>query len=207
MNTLVVNCFAGPGAGKTGCAWSIAAELKKLGKVVEYVPEYAKELVWRGNLQMLDGSLGHQTALLQEQKSRIDCLIGKVDYVITDSPLLLNASYLNPQSGTYEKNVVDIFNNYNNFNVFIQRNEKNFEKEGRIHGFEESKKLDGEIKDMLKRNNIYFGTYRHSNINEIVKNIQYTHDRLQKPSILARCAKKPTIQPETTSLKEVVKID
>lgn len=28
-NTLIVNCFAGPGAGKTTCAWEIAAELKK----------------------------------------------------------------------------------------------------------------------------------------------------------------------------------
>lgn len=46
MKTLVVNLFAGPGAGKTTCAWEIAAELKKLGVHTEYVPEYAKELVW-----------------------------------------------------------------------------------------------------------------------------------------------------------------
>ena len=45
MKTLVVNLFAGPGAGKTTCAWEIASELKKRGIVTEYVPEYAKELV------------------------------------------------------------------------------------------------------------------------------------------------------------------
>ena len=27
--TVVVNLFAGPGAGKTTCAWAIASELKK----------------------------------------------------------------------------------------------------------------------------------------------------------------------------------
>ena len=56
-NTVVVNLFGGPGAGKTTCAWEIAAELKKLRYVTEYVPEVAKEYVWDGNKGMLDGSL------------------------------------------------------------------------------------------------------------------------------------------------------
>jgi len=43
--TLVVNFFAVAGAGKTTCAWEVAAELKKINIVTEYVPEYAKELV------------------------------------------------------------------------------------------------------------------------------------------------------------------
>ena len=29
MNTMVVNCYAGPGAGKTTCAWEVASQLKK----------------------------------------------------------------------------------------------------------------------------------------------------------------------------------
>ena len=45
-NTIIVNLFAGPGAGKTTCAWEIASELKKRNIQAEYVPEYAKELVW-----------------------------------------------------------------------------------------------------------------------------------------------------------------
>ena len=53
MKTLVVNLFAGPGAGKTSCAWEIASELKKRGIVTEYVPEYAKELVWDENYEAL----------------------------------------------------------------------------------------------------------------------------------------------------------
>ena len=43
--TIVVNLFAGAGAGKTTCAWEIASELKKRGIETEYVSEYAKELV------------------------------------------------------------------------------------------------------------------------------------------------------------------
>lgn len=41
--TVIVNLFGGPGAGKTTCAWEIAAELKKAGLVVEYVSEVAKD--------------------------------------------------------------------------------------------------------------------------------------------------------------------
>ena len=37
MNTMVVNCYAGPGAGKTTCAWEVASQLKKKGINTEYV--------------------------------------------------------------------------------------------------------------------------------------------------------------------------
>ena len=43
-NTIVINAFGGPGSGKTTACFQIACELKKKGYVVEYVPEYAKEL-------------------------------------------------------------------------------------------------------------------------------------------------------------------
>lgn len=56
-NTIIVNLFAGPGAGKTTCAWEIASELKKRNIQAEYVPEYAKELVWDEKRELLDGSL------------------------------------------------------------------------------------------------------------------------------------------------------
>lgn len=84
--TVVVNCVAGPGAGKTTCAWEMASELKKQGFSCEYVPEYAKELVWDNRLDLL--------AVLNEQERRINRLIGKVDFVVTDSPLILNALYM-----------------------------------------------------------------------------------------------------------------
>ena len=66
-NTIIVNLFAGPGAGKTTCAWEIASELKKRNIQAEYVPEYAKELVWDEKRELLDGSLKNQRKLFQEQ--------------------------------------------------------------------------------------------------------------------------------------------
>lgn len=49
-NTIVINAFAGPGAGKTTSCLEVAEKLKKQGFVTEYVQEYAKELVYDNNL-------------------------------------------------------------------------------------------------------------------------------------------------------------
>ena len=85
MKTIVVNMFAGPGAGKTTCAWQVASELKKRGYITEYVPEYAKELVWDKNFDLLDGTLDHQKQLLEVQAHRLERLKGQVDFIVTDT--------------------------------------------------------------------------------------------------------------------------
>ena len=89
-NTLIVNLFARPGGGKTTCAWDIASKLKQRGIEAEYVSEYAKELVWDGKTEMLDGSLKNQKKLYDEQNRRVQRLLGKVDVVVTDSPAILS---------------------------------------------------------------------------------------------------------------------
>ena len=91
-STLVVNLYAGPGAGKTTCAWLVAGELKKLGVVTEYVPEYAKELVWDDRTDLLDGSYKNQTAVLAEQNRRIERLRGKVEKILCTGNRALDAA-------------------------------------------------------------------------------------------------------------------
>lgn len=171
FNTVVVNMFAGPGAGKTACAWEIAAALKKKGLVVEYVPEAAKEHVWANDLQLLDGSLQGQSALLEEQDNRIQRLMGKVEAIVTDAPILLNPIYLKEKNPEFEKEVCKRFTAQRNFNVFVKRG-KNFEQEGRIHSQEESKQLDEKIENVLKENNLYYGKYTYAQITQCVQNIQ-----------------------------------
>lgn len=168
--TIIVNLFAGAGAGKTTCAWEIASELKKRGIETEYVSEYAKELVWDNNMEMLDGSLEHQQILYHEQKRRIDRLIGKVDVVVTDSPTLLSIMYLKEPNEEFAKKAVEEYKQNQNFNLFINR-DKEYQQTGRIHSLQESKAVDNKIKQFLKSNNIYFGTYYHSTVNVLVDNI------------------------------------
>lgn len=175
--TLVVNLFAGPGAGKTTCAWEIAEKLKKLGYVTEYVSEYAKELVWDGREDLLDGSVKNQTMVYNEQKRRVDRLIGKVDFVVTDSPALLSAAYVKERDERFERQIVDEFNQYHNFCIFVERGAR-FEQAGRIHDDKQSKALDAEIISLLENNGIYYGVYKHHTIDLSIQNLQKTFKKL-----------------------------
>ncbi len=170
-DTVIVNLFAGPGAGKTTCAWEIASELKKRNIEAEYVSEYAKELVWDNKTEKLDGTLEHQKELYKEQFRRVHRLIGRVDVVVTDSPALLSAMYLKEPNAEFESKMLTDFNKQHNFNLFINRG-KNYQQEGRIHSLDESISIDKKIKGYLKDNNIYFGTYYHHTLDKVVDNIE-----------------------------------
>lgn len=175
--TVVVNAFAGPGAGKTTSAWEIAAELKKKGMVVEYVSEYAKELVWEGNFTLLDQTYENQMHIYEEQKRRIDRLIGKVDVIVTDSPTVMSVQYLSEEKNfpeqieAFRKMAVDDFKQYRTFNYFIRRGEE-YEQEGRIETHEEAKEIDRKIREFLTENHIYFGTYYQHSLGVIADNIE-----------------------------------
>lgn len=173
-NTIVINAFAGQGAGKTTSCLEVVEKLKKQGFVTEYVQEYAKELVYDNNLIMLDGHYEHQFAILNEQMKRINRLYGKVDFIVTDSPILLNNTYLNEDKNTevysaYSDSVNKLYGLYNNFNYFVERDTSVFEKEGRIHNFEQSIAIDNELKNMLHNNQIDFDVYTHATIDNIVR--------------------------------------
>lgn len=173
-HTIVINAFAGPGAGKTTSCLEVAEKLKKQGFVTEYVQEYAKELVYDNNLIMLDGHYEHQFDILKEQVKRINRLYGKVDFILTDSPVLLNNTYLNEDKSTndyvaYCENVKKIYTLYDNFNYFVERDKSAFEEEGRIHNLEQSIVIDDELKNTLHNNQIDFATYTHSTIDNIVR--------------------------------------
>lgn len=183
--TVVVNLFAGPGAGKTTCAWEIASELKKRGVEAEYVSEYAKEFVWDGRTDILDGSLEHQEMLFTEQAHRINRLLGKVDVVVTDSPTILGLLYLKEPNGNFEAQVLRDFNRHKNFNLFINRGHV-FQQAGRIHNASESIAIDKRVQDFLQAHQIYYGTYYHSTVgvlvNNIIKNLANVNQKSQKRS-------------------------
>lgn len=174
--TMVVNIFAGPGAGKTTAAWEIAAMLKKKGIDTEYVPEYAKELVWDES-DAIKGTLENQRAIYNEQKHRVDRLLGKVDVVVTDSPAILSVIYaldeLNPaeELKVFREQIIQDFAGYRNFNLFIERNPDLYQQSGRIHTLEQAKVIDEQVKTLLKDNGIYFGIYRQNRASLLCGNI------------------------------------
>lgn len=171
IKTIVVNLYAGPGAGKTTSAWEIASRLKKENITTEYVSEYAKELVWENNARLLDGSLQSQTHLFEEQNWRLQRLQGKVSVAVTDSPILLSLIYGKEITPALRQNILDAYHGYNNFDMFIQRGTY-FEQAGRIHNLVESKAIDSHIHTLLRDNGIFYGTYTHDRIDTVIANIK-----------------------------------
>lgn len=165
---IVINGYGGPGAGKSTACLEITAALKKEGYNAEYVQEYAKELVYEKDMEMLDGSPEHQYEILKEQTRRIDRLYDQVDFIVTDSPVMLNTIYNKQLTPEYESLVNELQGEYINYSFFMERDASNFEEEGRIHNLTESIEKDNEIKDMLQKNEIKYKTYNHENVNEIV---------------------------------------
>lgn len=169
-NTKIINIFGGPSAGKTGCAWLIAGELKKRGLSVEYVSEYAKELVWENALELLKD----QEHIFENQNRRITRLLGKVDYIVTDSPTILSLIYGNLYgrkiSPAFRQLVAKSYKDQDNYNFVIRRNPKNFEAEGRIQNLEESIKIDRQIVKMLREQEATFHFVDHESFIKIIFN-------------------------------------
>lgn len=151
---IVVNLFAGPGAGKSTGAAYIFAQLKIANINAELVTEFAKDLVWQQDMT----ALKNQLYVLGNQSLRLSRCIDKVDVVITDSPLLMNCTYCSQDEPYYEslQNVVySDWSKYNNYNFFIKR-VKPYKKVGRLQDEEGAKIKDAEIAMCLDKFNEKF---------------------------------------------------
>jgi hypothetical protein len=150
--TLVCNLFAGPGAGKSTTAAGAFSLLKQAGRNVEYVSEYAKDLTWGEHFF----ALGDQVHILGEQHFRLFRLFGKVEAIITDSPLILGLLYSDPKMPeSYKQLVLDLHNSMNTLNFFILR-DKPYNPKGRNQTLEQSLKIDIAANELLIKNRIDF---------------------------------------------------
>jgi len=140
---MVVNLFGAPGCGKSTAALGITHELKKRNFSCEYIPEYAKDLVYEDRLRTMD-----QLDIFCEQYARVRRAYNQVDLVITDSPLLISKIYDNTKMMNFPKFVEEVNSKFRNFNILIERRHE-YVNEGRIHNEEESLKIHTQVYHML----------------------------------------------------------
>ena len=147
-NTLVVNIFGAPGAGKSTGAAYIFSKLKMLGIDAELVTEFAKDKVWEQN----PTPFLNQMYMFGKQSYRIARCAGKVDVIITDSPLPLSIHYNKDPRLTenFNKTVMDVFNSYNNICYFLNR-VKPYNPNGRNQTAEESDEMSSQIFEMCTK--------------------------------------------------------
>ena len=130
--------------------------MKYLGLHCELVREYVKTWAWQ------DKKVGpfDQMYLLGKQSKYESILYGKVDYIVTDSPLLLCPIYELYHSG--QELVAPAALNFiedaktkgvEHINFVLQRN-KIFDPRGRYDTLEQAQQVDGAILKFLQEHNI-----------------------------------------------------
>lgn len=145
-NTLVVNFFAGPGTGKSTTMAHCFAELKWKGYDCEMSTEYAKDKVWENSEHILQ----NQFYVSGKQYHKLRRLNGKVDIVLTDSPLLLGMYYGNKEPKDFQELLLKYFHSFNNLNIFLER-EKHYNPNGRLQTEEQAKQIDKELNSIVNR--------------------------------------------------------
>ena len=147
MSLIVVNLFAGPGAGKSTTAADVFARLKRNQLKVELVAEFAKDLVWEGATR----NLADQLYLLGNQAHRLwRCAKSGVEIAVTDSPLLMSHSLMYGKANSIDFDIVveEEFDRYDNLNFLLHR-VKPYEELGRMEKIDRAMALDEDAHTLL----------------------------------------------------------
>lgn len=151
MKTVVVNLLGGSGLGKSTVAAAVFAELKMRKQHCELVREYVKELAWAG---LGVGPYG-QSIIYGRQLERESALYGKVDFIVTDSPLVLCPIYQQHYAGhdTIKHVVLSDLTTAKSQNVkhlnFLLTRQKAFDQRGRYETEDVAKKIDKKVEAFL----------------------------------------------------------
>lgn len=146
--TLVVNLYGGPGTGKSTNAALAFGKVKLKGVNAEYPTEFAKDLTWEGR----NKALGFQPYVIGKQMYKIHRLIGQVDVIITDSPIMLTWIYGSKQlPDSFYRFVLDLHNSWNTLDIFLRRDLKlhPYNPKGRNQSIEEACAIDAQIAAVL----------------------------------------------------------
>lgn len=149
----IVNFLGGPCSGKSTIVYGLSNLMKSKGYNMEFVHEYAKGLTW----EKRPNCLADQFYVNANQNHLFHRCKGEVDWVLTDTCLLLGLIYApDDYYKTFEPFLLDVFNSYDNINVFVDRPDY-YTEIGRNQTKEEAIEVDNKTLALLNDNNIpYF---------------------------------------------------
>jgi len=161
----VVNFFAGPGTGKSTTATALFAELKYQGYNTEYVSEYAKDATWERRGEKVFKS---QEYIFGKQHFRLSRVAEEVDFVITDSPVLLAIAYT--PSDYYMpsliKTIKEAHDNYESINILLERSDqKAYNPAGRNQTEAEAREKDVVMRGVVEKNCPFYYTMPFGRVN------------------------------------------
>lgn len=143
--------YGGSGLGKSVVAAQLFAELKKLHLNIELITEVVKPLA----IQKRFPKSFDQFAILGKQISKEDRLLPYIDYLVTDSPVLLNAAYSRfydcPFAEQCEDVAVQFEQQYKGLHILLTREGLPYSQEGRYQNLDQAKEMDDNIRQLLDK--------------------------------------------------------
>jgi hypothetical protein len=154
--TVVVNVIGGSGIGKSTTAALVYGELKSRYLQCELVREFVKAWVYEGKKV---GPFG-QSIIYGQQLERESSLYGKVDFIVTDSPLIMCPPYQLHYDGhdSIKHSLFKDLEQAKNLGVihinFLLKRVKPFDPKGRYESEEVAKLIDQKIEAFMIYNGI-----------------------------------------------------
>ena len=151
--TVLINMLGQPSSGKTSLSAKLFAQLKAMDLNAEYTSEYVKGWAWEGK------KVGpfDQFYIFGKETHNQSRLFDKVDFIISDSPVMLTAFYHYFYNGNEALN--EVCHNFYNLaeeagveviNFFLPRKKKYIAK-GRYQTAEEADALAFQLKEWLNK--------------------------------------------------------
>lgn len=150
FKTVIINLYGAPSAGKTTTVADLFTNLKKRGRHVVQIQEYASYLINSGRTRELKEE---QDLIFTKQKHKQEIAQGKFEYAITESPLLLSSYYAPPTyTASFHAWVQDTISRFQNLNFYIRKKDwSDFEQAGRIHDLATAMAIETELLDFVKK--------------------------------------------------------
>ncbi len=172
--TKVINLIGGPSSKKSLVSADIILQLHLQNKTVEHLADYAKYLFWQRDYE----TLRNQYYIAQKQHKVLRAIDGEVQFIIVEGSLPQLFYY----NRNYKENICDMnkteiqikqwYGEFDNINVFVERDDSPYVQAGRNQSEAEAKEIDQVMMNILRKNNIPFTVLRPDivKINEFVKN-------------------------------------
>lgn len=165
--SVVINLIGGPGSGKSTTCSGLHYFLKHLGVNCEVAREFAKDAVWEGRTSLFD-DIRHQQYIFAKQVKRLQDLDGKVDIILTDSPLLLSHVYAADAPQGFHDYIDYMWDMFENMTYFMVRN-KPYNEMGRYQTQEEALTLDSGIRKLLMRRGVPYRSWNAATPDDVLK--------------------------------------
>ena len=151
--TKIINLYGSPGSGKSTIAAGLFYHMKMAGLNVELIQEYVKSKLF----EETPYPFKDQLYVFAKQNKKQRELNGKVDFIITDSPLLMSLVYNQTEVPLFNNLVLEYYNQYDNMNFLLKRNHA-YHTEGRFQTEHESDVIGEQLEEHLKKYNVEYKT-------------------------------------------------